>query len=52
MSDELAPETIRLWTPADQAALHAAWRDLFPEFRESTGPRRFDGHDLNPQQAG
>jgi hypothetical protein len=52
MSDELTPETIRLWTPADHAALHAAWRDLFPEFRGSADPRRFGGRDLNAQQAG
>ena len=52
MSDELTPEIIRQWTPADHAALHAAWRDLFPEFQESADPRRFDGRELNPQQAG
>jgi hypothetical protein len=52
MNDELTPEIIRQWTPADHAALHAAWRDLFPEFQESTDPRRFGGRDLNAQQAG
>ncbi len=52
MSDELTPETIRQWTPADDAALHAGWRDLFPEFQESVDPRRFNGRELNPQQAG
>jgi hypothetical protein len=52
MSDELTPEIIREWTPADHAARRAARRDLFPEFQYSTDPRRFDGRDLNPQQAG
>lgn len=50
--DDLTPEIIRLWTPADQAALHAAWRELFPEFIGSADPRRFLGRDLNAQQAG
>jgi hypothetical protein len=49
MSDDLTPEIIRRWTPADHAALHGAWRDLFPEFRGSVDPRRFDGRDLNAQ---
>jgi hypothetical protein len=48
----LTPETIRLWTPEDHAALLGAWHDLFPEFRNSTDPRRFGGRDLTPQQAG
>jgi hypothetical protein len=52
MSDELTPETIRPWTPADHTALHAAWRELFPEFHGSADPRRFDGRDLTVQQAG
>lgn len=52
MSDELTPEMIRRWNPADQGALHAAWQELFPEFHASPDPRRFVGRDLNPQQAG
>jgi hypothetical protein len=52
MSDEFTPEIIRRWKPADHAALHAAWRDLFPEFRESPEPQRFAGRELNAQQAG
>ena len=52
MSDELTPEIIRRWTPGDHAELHAAWRELFPEFHGSGDPRRFDGRDLTPQQAG
>lgn len=50
--DGLTPELIRLWTPADHAALLIAWHELFPEFRNSADPRRFGGRDLNPQQAG
>jgi hypothetical protein len=52
MGDEFTPETIRQWTPADPAALHAAWRELFPEFHGSEDPRRFAGRGLNAQQAG
>ena len=52
IGDELTPETIRGWMPADQAALHAAWRELFPEFYGSMDPRRFLGRDLTAQQAG
>jgi hypothetical protein len=52
MSDDLTPEIIRQWTPADHGALHAAWRELFPEFSGSSDPRRFDGRDLTAQQAG
>lgn len=52
MSEELTPEVIRLWTPADHTALHVAWRELSPEFYGTSSPRRFEGRALNPQQAG
>jgi hypothetical protein len=54
MSDDLTPEIIRRWAPADHTGLHTAWRELFPEFvgSEPEHPRRFDGRDLSPQQAG
>jgi hypothetical protein len=52
MSDELTPEIIRQWMPADHAGLHAAWRDLFPELQGFEHPRRFEGRDLTAQQAG
>ncbi len=52
MSDELTPEIIRQWNPADRAALHTAWRELFPEYHGSELPRRFQGQALHPQQAG
>ncbi len=52
MSDELTPEIIRRWTPADHQELHVVWWDLFPEFQGSDRPRGFDGRDLTPQQSG
>ena len=52
MSDELTPEIIRQWNPADDAALLTAWRELFPELHGSEFPRRFQGRVLNRQQAG
>jgi hypothetical protein len=52
VSDELTPQFIRRWTPADDPGLHAAWRELFPELLGSADPRRFGGRDLTPQQAG
>jgi hypothetical protein len=57
MSDELIPEIIRQWKPADHAELLAAWQALLPEAQVPVPPaeeliRRFQGRDLTPQQAG
>jgi hypothetical protein len=57
MSDELTPEAIRKWKPADHPELFAAWRALLPEFQLPVPSpeeqiRRFQGRDLTPQQAG
>jgi hypothetical protein len=52
MDDELVPEIIRQWRSADHAELLAAWRALLSELHAREFPRRFQGRDLTPQQAG
>ena len=56
MSERLLPTLIRQRKVQDQNQLLTWWRDLFPEFRSDPTveqqPRRFEGRDLDAQEAG
>src|SRR5438034_7233876 len=56
MSERVKPTYLRQHRVGDRDQLLAEWQDLFPEFHPDPSrygqPRRFQGRDLDPQEAG